>query len=176
MAIILILANLGNTFLNDRSNMALKLFRVSFAPWFYMFMAGAYISINKKLQKHILSLDLLFYLILYISSYFLASKYNLGKGNGINFVSYILLCFLIFKLAYTKPTLSRNLLGGNDISYGVYIYHMPVVNLWLFYGIQTKMSSFITALVVTVSIATISWHFIEKPSLKLKKIGLRIYA
>jgi peptidoglycan/LPS O-acetylase OafA/YrhL len=175
IAVILVLANLGNTVLNDRSSIAIKLIGVSFVPWFYMFMVGAYISVNQKLQTKILSVNPLIYLILYVASYWIASKYGLGTRNGINFVSYILLCFLIFKLAYTKPTFSRNLLGGNDISYGIYIYHMPVVNFMLFYEIQATTSSFLTALVGTISIAIISWYLVEKPSLKLKKVALRKY-
>lgn len=175
-ALILILANLANTYLNDRSSIAIKLIGVSFAPWFYMFMTGAYISINQKIQKNILSVNAYIYLILYVASYFIAAKYNLGTGNGINVASYILLCFLIFKLAYTQPNLSRKLLGGNDISYSIYIYHMPIVNLMLFYGIQATSSSFVIAILATVSIAIISWYFIEKPSLKLKRIALRKYA
>lgn len=175
-ALILILANLTNTFLNDRSSIAIQLIEVSFAPWFYMFMTGAYISTNRKLQNTILSVDSYVYLILYIASYSIASKYSLGTGNGINVASYIILCFLTFKLAYTKPTISRKLLGGNDISYGIYIYHMPIVNLMLFYGLQEKLSSFVIAILATFGFAIISWYFIEKPSLKLKTIALRGYS
>jgi peptidoglycan/LPS O-acetylase OafA/YrhL len=46
----------------------------------------------------------------------------------------------------------------------------------LFYGIQATAPSFIIAILATVSIAIISWYFIEKPSLKLKRIALRKYA
>jgi peptidoglycan/LPS O-acetylase OafA/YrhL len=176
IASLFIFANLANTLLNDRSSIAIKLFGVSFVPWFYMFMAGAYISISPKIQKNILSVNAFVFLILYLASYFIASKYSLGTGNAINVVSYILLCFLVFKLAFTKPTLSRKLLRGDDISYGIYIYHMPIVNLMLFYGIQATTSSFITAVMATVTTAIISWFFIEKPSLRLKKITLRKYA
>jgi peptidoglycan/LPS O-acetylase OafA/YrhL len=121
IAIVLIFANLANTFLNDRSSIAIKLIGVSFVPWFYMFMAGAYVSINKGLQNYILSINSWVYIVLYVASYYIALKFSLGVGNGINFVSYILLCFLVFKLAYSAPTLSHRLLGGNDISYGIYI-------------------------------------------------------
>ncbi len=175
MALMLILANLANTFLNENNSVAVKIFGVSFAPWFYMFMAGAYISINQKLQIKILSVNVNIYLILYLVSYFLALKYSLGTGNKINVVSYILLCLLVFKLAFTNRTLSRKLLGENDISYGIYIYHMPLINLVLFCGMQAKTTSVIIVMLATLSLAIISWYFIEKPSLKLKKIALRKY-
>ena len=176
LGVILILANLGNTFLNDKNTIMTKLIGVSFAPWFYMFMVGAYISTNKKLQVKILSLNPFIYLTLYIASYLLALKLNLGTGNGINFISYILLCLLIFKCAYTIPSLSKIVLGGNDISYGIYIFHMPIVNLLLFYKLEGSAISFLTAIVLTFGIAIVSWLCVEKPSLKLKKIALRRYA
>jgi peptidoglycan/LPS O-acetylase OafA/YrhL len=175
LAFILILVNLLNTFLNDRSSIAEKLIVVSFAPWFYMFMVGAYISTNRDLQTKILSVNPLVYLVLYVASYYFALEYNLGVGNNINFISFILLCLLIFRLAYTNPSLSDQVLSGNDISYGIYIYHMPIVNLWLFCEIQGTTISFVSAIVATICMAFISWYLIEKPALRLKKIALRSY-
>jgi peptidoglycan/LPS O-acetylase OafA/YrhL len=175
LAFILILVNLLNTFLNDRSSIAEKLIVVSFLPWFYMFMVGAYISTNRDLQTKILSVNPLVYLVLYVASYYFALEYNLGVGNNINFISFILLCLLIFRLAYTNPSLSDQVLGGNDISYGIYIYHMPIVNLWLFCKIQGTTISFVSAIVATICMAFISWYLIEKPALRLKKIALRSY-
>jgi peptidoglycan/LPS O-acetylase OafA/YrhL len=166
-ALILILMNLANTYLNDKSSIAFKLFEVSFAPWFYMFMIGAYISKSQKIQKNILSVNAYIYLILYIASYFLATKYSLGTGNSLNVLCFILLCFLVFKLAFTKPSLFQIPLRRIDISYGIYIYHMPIINLMLFFRIEAT-TSFIIAILATVSMAIISWYFIEKPSLKLK--------
>lgn len=172
---IFVLVNLANTFLNDKDSIVAKLIIVSFAPWFCMFMLGAYISTNKNLQAKILSFNPLVYLALYIATYFFASEYHLGTGNNINFISYILLCLLIFRLAYTNPALSYQVLRGNDVSYGIYIYHMPIVNLWLFLKIQGTTISFVTAILSTICMAFISWYLIEKPSLKLKKIALRSY-
>ena len=176
LAFILILVNLLNTFLNDRSSIAEKLIVVSFLPWFYMFMVGAYISTNRDLQTKILSVNPLVYLVLYVASYYFALEYNLGVGNNINFISFILLCLLIFRLAYTNPSLSDQVLGGNDISYGIYIYHMPIINLWLFCKIQGTTISFVLAIVATICMAFISWYLIEKPALRLKKIALRSYS
>lgn len=175
LAFILVLVNLLNTFLNENSSIAEKLMMVSFAPWFYMFMVGAYISINRNLQTKILAISPLIYLGLYVVTYFFALEYNLGTGNNINFISFILLCLLMFRLAYTNPSLSDQVLGGNDISYGIYIYHMPIVNLWLFCKIQGTPISFVSAMLCTICMAFISWYLIEKPALKLKKIALRRY-
>lgn len=175
IAIMLLSVNVANTFLNEKDSIVLKLLSVSFVPWFYMFMLGAFISINEYLRKKILAVNPSIYFVIYVATYFVATEYKLGTGNGINFVSYLLLCLLVLRLAYANPTLSNRILKGNDISYGVYIYHMPIVNLWLFYKIQGTTTSLVAALASTVSIATISWFLIEKPSLKLKKMALRSY-
>ena len=175
VAIALVIANMANTFLNESNSTVLKLVEVSFVPWFYMFMLGAIVSTRKSLQEMILSVNAVVYLVLYLTTYVIAAEYNLGTGNGINFISYLLLCCVIFRLAYTKSTLSRKLLGGNDISYGIYIYHMPVVNLWLFSKIQGTPASFVTAMLSTIGIAVVSWYLVEKPALKLKKIAQRSY-
>ena len=173
---IFIIFNTLNTFFNGSSTIIEKLIGVSFLPWFYMFLLGAYLSTNKKLQQKILSINASVYLFLYLISYYLSSILGTGTGNKINFISYIFLSLLIFKLAYTRPHLSTNLLSGNDISYGVYIYHMPIVNLFLYYGLYQTVMSFALSLLITFLMAIISWIVIEKPSLKLKKMTLRKYS
>jgi peptidoglycan/LPS O-acetylase OafA/YrhL len=169
-------ANVTDAFPGIRDRMAFKLFGASFLPWLYMFAFGAYVSTNKSLQAHILKLNPLVFAAAYLGSYYLAEKYNLGTVNYINLVSYLLLAALVFRLAYWKPETSGRLLRGNDISYGFYIYHMPLVNLMVFYGFIGTLASFWTALAGTLALACGSWFLIEKPFLKLKKTSLRTYA
>ncbi|WP_066801048.1 acyltransferase family protein [Sphingomonas soli] len=140
-----------------------------------MFMLGAYVSTNQALQHKILSINPLIYLVLYAASYAAAAYFGIGTGNGINVVSYMLLSALIFSLAHYKPGLSNSLLQGNDISYGVYIYHMPIVNLFLYLGILGSAWHFAGALALTFAVSLLSWFCIEKPALKLKKMALRNY-
>ena len=58
-----------------------------------------------------------------------------------------------------------------DISYGVYIWHQPVLNLLLVWGLL----SFPLALVLTLSIAALSWFCVEKQFLKLKRQSLKAF-
>jgi peptidoglycan/LPS O-acetylase OafA/YrhL len=56
-----------------------------------------------------------------------------------------------------------------DISYGVYIYHMPIIQYFLFIKGTTdftQMIMLVSACLVPFSLA--SWFLIEKPALKLK--------
>lgn len=52
-----------------------------------------------------------------------------------------------------------------DISYGTYIWHMPVINLML----VLKFTSVPLAFALTIAIAFASWFLIERPFLRLKR-------
>lgn len=152
-----------------------KLLGVSFAPLFYMFVFGAVLSTQKKLQQHILSLPVWFYFLLYVVVCTAMDFLNLGMGSKINPITFSALCPLVYKLAFTRPDWSFRLLKGNDVSYGVYIYHMPIVNLLIYLGMKGSASAYGLAMVATLTMAAISWFCIEKPCLKLKKRALRSY-
>lgn len=147
-----------------------KLWRISFSPWIYMFLVGVFFQKNFSKLYHLLSNKVLYVLFCYlILSYFLADYFRWRMGNGINPVLFFFLATLVFSFAYSYPTLSKKFLRGNDISYGVYIYHTPIHNLLIFYGLISNILYVYMALAATLFIATASWVFIEKPSLKLKK-------
>ena len=71
-----------------------------------------------------------------------------------------------------KPVIKRLPL---EISYGLYIYHMPV--LWFFGRKNLSPAMFVVCTVVgSVVICVISRIFIEEPALKLKKWGAKPHA
>lgn len=87
------------------------------------------------------------------------------------FVVYTLvLAYLIFFLAYVPGGLVRAFNGLGDYSYGIYIYAFPVQQslIALNPGI-TMPQLMITATAVTLGIAFMSWHLVEKKMLRLKK-------
>ena len=61
-------------------------------------------------------------------------------------------------------------LKGRDYSYGVYLYGFPITQAIVatFPGIS-RLALFPTALTVTLLFAALSWHWIEKPFLRLKR-------
>jgi len=77
--------------------------------------------------------------------------------------------YVLFYLAYARlPALSK-LSAGPDVSYGIYIWHWPILQ-WLS-AQQPEMGLFNMLLVtvpVTIFIAWVSWHAIEKPALGKK--------
>lgn len=153
-----------------------KLFSVSFPPWFYMFVLGAWLSTRSDWQQWLLRLHpmtlLAAYALLSVAGHLLGWRVT---GNEINPISYLLLAMLVFRLTYARPELSERLLGRNDISYGVYIYHMPVINLLVFHDKVGEPWTVIAASVATVALALASWRWVERPALRLKKLALRNY-
>ena len=74
-----------------------------------------------------------------------------------------------FAAAFSAPTLSDRLLRRNDVSYGVYIYHGPVINLLLATGLGAVALRFPLAIALTIALAYGSWRLVEKPALGLKR-------
>jgi peptidoglycan/LPS O-acetylase OafA/YrhL len=60
-------------------------------------------------------------------------------------------------------------LTAHDYSYGIYIYAFPVQQTLVFlYPQQTVSEHLISATLITVALAALSWHLVEKRALKLK--------
>ncbi len=149
-------------------NLIYKLASVSFAPWFYMFLVGMFFQRNFEFFHRLLSGKFTYLLGVYIIVGYFASQHNANFGNNVDPLFYLLLVPLVFSAAYSKPDLARRITRGNDFSYGIYIYHMPVVNFLIYLGFSGSIFWSLVALLVTVVIAVLSWFFIEKPCLKLK--------
>lgn len=81
--------------------------------------------------------------------------------------------YLIFFAAYRSPFLDVDRWLG-DPSYGIYIYAWPAQQAIVFY-FPEQGPYFNTALatVIVVTLAMLSWHFVEKPALGLKRRWLQ---
>jgi peptidoglycan/LPS O-acetylase OafA/YrhL len=155
------------------NELAGKILGVFLVNYLYFFCFGILIHLNfNKLKKFLVEKGSL-WLIAFIG-YNLVFKTWLGWFDTVYEISLAgvtgsaLLAITTISLAYSFTTLSQRLLKGNDISYGIYIYHMPIFNY--FYHQQSQISSIklmgITALVVLA--ATLSWQFVESKLLKFK--------
>lgn len=86
-------------------------------------------------------------------------------GNHLGLVYFVLYALLILYVAFAMPYLPL----GFDLSYGIYIWHMIVVNAFLVLGWLNPL----LAALLTVAIALGSWFFVERPALRLKKSSIR---
>ncbi|WP_276946497.1 acyltransferase family protein [Haematobacter massiliensis] len=60
-----------------------------------------------------------------------------------------------------------NLLG--DYSYGTYIYAFPIQQLVAHWGVRDPLTNILIALPITLVCAVLSWRYIEKPALDLRR-------
>lgn len=75
----------------------------------------------------------------------------------------------VLAAAFSRPHLAEQVLRGQDISYGVYLYHALLIGLMISYGFVGSSLSFLAALVGAGILGFISWITVEKRFLKLKK-------
>ena len=77
---------------------------------------------------------------------------------------------IVLWCAYSLPALN-NFAKYGDISYGIYIYHGPILKILLSVGLFSAIGVWPAAtlyIVCVVLIGLISWHCLEKPILKRK--------
>ncbi len=90
-------------------------------------------------------------------------------GNHLGFLYFVCYVALVLWFAFATPHIGLSV----DLSYGVYIWHMPIINLLLVQGVEDRAVAFALALLLTVGAAALSWILIEKPTLKLKRKSLK---
>ncbi|MDN8617890.1 acyltransferase family protein [Variovorax ginsengisoli] len=73
---------------------------------------------------------------------------------------------LVLSAAYTFPR--PQLLRGQDLSYGIYLYHMLVLHSFVAMGWIGSWSLWMLAAAATVILAATSWLLIEKPAMRLR--------
>ncbi len=79
-----------------------------------------------------------------------------------------LLSLLSLSFAFSYVNLSKSLLHENDISYGIYIYHLPVVNIMLSYNLYGSISDLMVMATIVAILAYASWKLIEQRALRAK--------
>ena len=146
-----------------------KIVRVSFLPWIYMFLVGVlaqrnFLFLARLMKKHLLLLALPVY-VLY--THFMNIQ-GFHLDNSISPLLFFPLVVIVIIAAYSAPDLANKTLRGQDISYGIYIYHVPIMNMFLFYHYKDKLVYTALVLLVTVGFALASWFLVERPCLKRK--------
>lgn len=173
-----VIANIALNQLNLRETLAGKLLGSSFLPWVYMFMVGQLVYLNWYRIRPIIANKsiLLFSVFLAFTALSMLAENYFGiivSGNAVLPPSFLLIAALALSLSIYKPEISSKYLKGNDISYGIYIYHMPIINLFLFYSLVPTWSAFSLLLTTIIITSILSWRLIERPALRLKSYSIR---
>jgi peptidoglycan/LPS O-acetylase OafA/YrhL len=152
----------------------MKLYGVSFIPWFFMFLCGA---LAQRMSSWIVPLCIECaptILVMYVASMLIDFHFwGVRLGNDIPPYLVPIMGLAVLSVAYVRPTLGHQVLRGNDVSYGLYIYHMPIVNSL----IELSRSGSVAWVAVAVGAATACaispWRFVERPFLGRKRAALR---
>ena len=171
MCLISILFNIFLTKIEifNNSNVYIKLLSVSILPYFFYFGCGILLSYYwNQIKTYIVGKAFLwlFVFFTYIYIFDVSPEYQPKKFSG--FIINIILSILTISFAHTLPKISR-ILKGQDYSYGIYIYHMLVINCIVQLGYINSLNYFILSILVTIILAILSWNIIEKRVLILKK-------
>ncbi|HNP47238.1 MAG TPA: acyltransferase [Bacteroidia bacterium] len=144
-----------------------KFLAVTFLPHYYLFLAGMMMWKIKAYNSALINGKGLVWLAI-----FLLFVYAVPDSSITSFIGKILLSVFTISAAYTFPKLSRKLLKGNDLSYGIYIYHMPVINMLVEKNQISSANYFFLALFATLVLAFLSWKFVEEKFIRMKKSSL----
>lgn len=153
---------------SDRNLFINKLINVSLAPYLFVFLIGFYFYIYFDFFHKYLKDKFFIYFFAYV-----IGRICLHYFNNIFldiFVNYFIFSFLIFSFAFSFEGLDK-FLRGNDFTYGIYIYHMFFVNIFVQIGREGSIYVVYVA-ILSICCAIISWFFVEKPFLNLKTKSL----
>lgn len=143
-----------------------KLLRYSFLPHFYLFLTGVLMQRLQIWRSPWIAGKGPYWLGAY-----LALGYLLPADPTAHIFKLLLLAVTVISCAYTAPGLAHRLLGGNDISYGVYIYHGLLINLFVAAGLGGSYASGAQVIALTLLIGWLSWTLVERPMLARKQRG-----
>lgn len=154
---------LGGSFLG-------KAYLVTFLPWYFMFLLGV---VAQRLSGTIVPIFVAhwwqtigLYLILMMIDF---EVWGLPLGNSIPWYLVPLMGATVLVCAYCKPGTATRILRKNDVSYGLYIYHAPIINTIMYTGLASALPAVALALGVSLGLAVASWRFVERPVLKWKR-------
>ena len=144
-----------------------KLFHLTVFPYLHSFLMGSLIFLNWQKVKNIFINKVFYWLALYIAFNFLFDTSPSYWPINVEIISNIILSFLTISLAYSLSILN-NVLKGEDISYGVYIFHMLIINSFVELGITGSFYHLLLVTIILILVSLFSWLLIEKKSLSLK--------
>jgi len=149
-----------------------KFLHVTIIPYLFLFIIGmGFYKFYNALAKYIQG-TFLWWLLIYAVFAGIIEFFDITSNSVVVLVQWGVFSFFIFSFAFSFQNLSKQLLRGNDYTYGVYIYHMLIINIFVQLKLVGQMEYLGYVILLSLASGMISWHFIEKPFLKLKKHSL----
>ena len=148
-----------------------KLVFVTLIPHLWMFLLGIAIHRHFDRLQRWLEGKFIPYLAAYLILLIICKTWlpeHSAAFYSLHLPTRVVLALATVSAAYSGRSLAGRLLGGTDVSYGVYIYHSVVINVLVELGYMGSLLSVLWVILITGSLAWGSWIFIEKPALSLK--------
>lgn len=152
----------------DASDIVVKLFKVSVFNWLYVFLIGSIAYYNWNKLRLYIEGKAVIYILIYVFYVNCIASPSYTVNSIETLFANLLLGVLTLSLAYTLPKIS-SLLKGFDLSYGLYVYHMIIVNIFVQIGLMCEIEYAIIALIISIIMGALSWHFVERKILRYKK-------
>ena len=143
-----------------------KLIRYTFVSSFYLFLLGVLLQRAKAFQSKFIAGRGLYW----IAGYVVLRLALPGQlSPALTVFSYLVLGISAVSVAYTLPRAGEMILHGQDISYGVYIYHGLVINLLIEFKMRRSLYEVFVVLIAAMLLGAVSWKCVEQPFLRKKK-------
>ncbi len=153
---------------------AFKLLQNTLIPHLWMFMVGIYLHRHFDRLRHWLEGKVLIYFISYLALAALMQwqlrEYSIPFYLAL-LPARVLLGLATVSFAYSAKSLSGRLLRGTDISYGIYIYHCVVINIFVEKGWLQSFVAVPLIFLSAIALALTSWFLVEKPALACKGVS-----
>ena len=145
------------------------------APYLWIFLTGVLIQRNWNTLRSWFAGRAHWWLLGYVLAGAICREYfHIGVGSNDITPGFLLpLAGVVMSCAMSARGLAHRILAGNDISYGTYIYHMPVVAVMLQLGAAGNITLAAVAVGVSAGLGALSWICVEKPFLRQKRGALR---
>lgn len=145
----------------------------SFVTWLWMFLLGALAQSAFRRLRPLVADQSLAWGGLALAVGALSLVFDLPPwlhlpGNQIGLLNALTLGAACLSFAYSWPGLAARCLRGHDLSYGIYLFHMPIANALIATGIVGLLGAAITC-AGTLVMAFLSWTCVERRALKHKK-------
>ena len=149
---------------------------MSLIPHLFWFLFGAIMYVNWNLIKKFIEGRFLYYFIPYLCLLIFNDSFpkvgihpEMHIRSVIGFFMNIMLSVMTISAAFSFKSASK-ILKGHDLSYGIYLYHGLVINIWMEFSDYRSMWLYLLIYIITMGCAWLSWRYIEKPSLSLKNV------
>jgi peptidoglycan/LPS O-acetylase OafA/YrhL len=156
-----------------QNELCIKLLNNTVLMYLHFFLTGIAIFKNFEWLLAYLKDKAIIWLVIYVA-YILVFKFWLKLYDNNYEISIwgilanTILSLLTISFAFSFTKLSKKLLHENDISYGIYIYHMPIINTFVSLGYKGSIWNLLILAFLTTILAFFSWKLIEQRILKLK--------